>query len=159
QVGAGMAADRRQAGLMPRKDQSPEPEHSGDRNPLRRRARGRSADGMRCRSDQGGPVRADRRAGNPLQEVTRSLLAVVALAVGMVGAAAQSPPTQSPPAQAQPAAVTGNPNLRSLPDGPGRRVAELQGLDKVTARTQRFYAPVGQPVRFGTLEITVGDCL
>jgi len=96
--------------------------------------------------------------------VTRSLLAVAALAVGMGGAAAQNPPTQGPPtqgppAQAQPAAVTGNPNLRSLPDGPGRRVAELQGLDKVTARTQRFYAPVGQPVRFGTLEITVGDCL
>ena len=35
----------------------------------------------------------------------------------------------------------------------------MQGLDKVTARTQRFYAPVGQANRFGTLEITVGDCL
>ena len=66
---------------------------------------------------------------------------------------------QTAPPQAQPAAVTGNPNLRPLPDGPGRRVAELQGLDKVTARTQRFNAPVGEPTRFGTLEITVGDCL
>ena len=28
-----------------------------------------------------------------------------------------------------------------------------------TARTQRFYAPVGEATRFGTLEITVGDCL
>jgi hypothetical protein len=53
----------------------------------------------------------------------------------------------------------GNANLRPIPDGPGTRVAELQGLDKVTARTQRFYAPVGQPTQFGTLEITVGDCL
>lgn len=69
------------------------------------------------------------------------------------GAAAQDRP------QAQPAAATGNPNLRPLPDGPGQRVAELQGLDKVTARTQRFDAPVGQSTRFGTLEITVGDCL
>jgi hypothetical protein len=47
----------------------------------------------------------------------------------------------------------------AIPDGPGKRVAELQGLDKVTARTQRFYAPVGEATRFGTLEITVGDCL
>ena len=37
--------------------------------------------------------------------------------------------------------------------------AELQGLDKVTARTQRFYAPVGETTRFGTLDIKVGDCL
>ncbi len=29
----------------------------------------------------------------------------------------------------------------------------------MTARTQRFYAPVGESTRFGTLEITVGDCL
>ena len=83
----------------------------------------------------------------------RGLLAVAACVAGIGGAAAQTQP------QAQPAAATGNPNLRALPDGPGKRVAELQGLDKVTARTQRFIAPVGQPTRFGTLEITVGDCL
>ena len=57
------------------------------------------------------------------------------------------------------AAASDNANLRPIPDGPGKRVAELQGLDKVTARTQRFYAPVGESTRFGTLEITVGDCL
>jgi hypothetical protein len=62
-------------------------------------------------------------------------------------------------AQGQSAALTSNPNLRPIPDGTGRRVAELQGLDKVTARTQRFYAPVGETTRFGTLAITVGDCL
>ena len=38
-------------------------------------------------------------------------------------------------------------------------MAELQGLDKVTARTQRFYAPVGKTTQFGTLAITVSDCL
>jgi len=62
-------------------------------------------------------------------------------------------------AAAQTTVRTDNPNLRAIPDGPGRRVAELQGLDKVTARTQRFYAPIGEATRFGTLEITVGDCL
>ena len=52
-----------------------------------------------------------------------------------------------------------NPNLRAIPTGPGKAVAELQGLDKVTARTRRFYAPVGETTRFGTLAIAVGDCL
>lgn len=69
-------------------------------------------------------------------------------------AAAQTsgnPPSGNPPA--------GNPTLRAMPDGAGQPVAELQGLDKVTARTRRFYAPVGKSTSFGTLAITVGDCL
>ena len=37
-------------------------------------------------------------------------------------------------------------------------VAILQGLDKTTARVTKFEAPVGQPVSFGTLKITVRDC-
>lgn len=37
-------------------------------------------------------------------------------------------------------------------------VAELQGLDKVTARVTPIEAPVGVPVRFGTLEILVLAC-
>jgi hypothetical protein len=80
-------------------------------------------------------------------------LVVAALALLMGAAAAQAP---TPP---RAASVTANANLRPIPDGPGKRVAELQGLDKVTARSQRFYAPVGQSTRFGTLAITVGDCL
>jgi hypothetical protein len=72
-------------------------------------------------------------------------LAVFAAGIG--AAAAQQPPAAS------------TATLRAVPDGPGKRVAELQGLDKVTARTQRFYAPVGEMTRFGTLEIKVGDCL
>jgi hypothetical protein len=85
----------------------------------------------------------------------RALLVIAALAVGVGAASAQTPPAAPSPAPPHP----GNANLRAIPDGPGKRVAELQGLDKVTARTQRFYAPVGESTRFGTLEITVGDCL
>jgi hypothetical protein len=77
---------------------------------------------------------------------------LAALAAGIGTAAAQAPPPPSPP---RPSTVS----LRAIPDGPGKRVAELQGLDKVTARTRRFYAAVGESTRFGTLEITVGDCL
>jgi hypothetical protein len=82
------------------------------------------------------------------------LLAV--LAVFGTAAAAQTRPAQPQP---PPPPSTANVNLRAIPDGPGKRVAELQGLDKVTARTQRFYAPVGESTRFGTLAITVSDCL
>lgn len=84
----------------------------------------------------------------------RVLIAFAVLAAGIGAASAQTPP---PPQQAP--QRTGNANLRPVPDGPGIRSAELQGLDKVTARTQRFYAPVGKSTRFGTLEITVSDCL
>jgi hypothetical protein len=38
-------------------------------------------------------------------------------------------------------------------------VAVLQGLDKTTARISKFDAPVGKSVRFGTLVITVRDCV
>ncbi len=37
-------------------------------------------------------------------------------------------------------------------------VAVLQGLNKVTARVSAIDAPVGQAVRFGTLEITAHTC-
>lgn len=37
-------------------------------------------------------------------------------------------------------------------------IAVLQGLDKITARVSEITAPVGKPVQFGTLQITVRDC-
>ena len=37
-------------------------------------------------------------------------------------------------------------------------IAVLQGLDKITARISTFEAPVGEPVTFGSLEITVRTC-
>lgn len=85
----------------------------------------------------------------------RGLIVLAVLAAGIGAASAQTPPPQQQQLPQRP----GNANLRAVPDGPGTRSAELQGLDKVTARTQRFYAPVGKSTRFGTLEITVGDCL
>ena len=36
--------------------------------------------------------------------------------------------------------------------------AVLQGLDKITARVTTIEAPVGEAVRFGTLDITVRRC-
>jgi len=84
----------------------------------------------------------------------RAWAALAALGASLGTAAAQTPPTTPPALQAATSAA-----LQAIPDGPGKRVVELQGLDKVTARTRRFYAPVGEATRFGTLEIAVGDCL
>ncbi len=94
----------------------------------------------------------------------RALAALAALLLATGTAAAQAPPSQPAPNKApnpapNQAATSGSATLRAIPDGPGASVAELQGLDKVTARTQRFYAPVGKTTSFGTLAITVGDCL
>ncbi|MEO1038325.1 MAG: DUF2155 domain-containing protein [Pseudomonadota bacterium] len=45
----------------------------------------------------------------------------------------------------------------SLSSEPGS-VAVLRGLDKVTARTRDFEAPVGEVVEFGALSLTVQYC-
>ncbi len=44
----------------------------------------------------------------------------------------------------------------SAMDGP--KVAVLRGLEKVTARVRELEVPVGQPVRFGPIEVTVRYC-
>jgi hypothetical protein len=41
----------------------------------------------------------------------------------------------------------------------GDTVAILQGLDKTTARISRIEAPIDKAVHFGTLIITVRDCV
>ncbi len=40
----------------------------------------------------------------------------------------------------------------------GKPVVVLRGLDKVTARISRIEAPIGRPVRFGTLKIRARFC-
>jgi len=37
-------------------------------------------------------------------------------------------------------------------------VAQLQALDKITARISTLSAPIGKPIRFGTLEIVIQRC-
>jgi hypothetical protein len=85
--------------------------------------------------------------------VRTAVAAATALAVGIGAAWAQQQPPAPPPR------TDSGATLRAIPPGPGKPSAELQGLDKVTARTRRFFAPVGETTRFGTLEVTVGDCL
>ena len=60
---------------------------------------------------------------------------------------AQTPPPRPAPAQ-------------SAPPPPSKpfTAAVLQGLDKITARVTPIKVPIGQTVRFGTLEIQVKAC-
>lgn len=47
---------------------------------------------------------------------------------------------------------------RQAPTSRPGTVAILRGLDKVTARTRDFEAPVGETVAFGALDVTVRYC-
>jgi hypothetical protein len=89
-----------------------------------------------------GKVRAMTRA---------SLLATTALiALAVVAQAQQKTVPVPPPAKAPPAATAAAPTVT---------VAVLQGLDKITARASAMAAPIGQPIRFGTLVITARACV
>ena len=73
-----------------------------------------------------------------------ALLALAGPALGQGAATGASPDSdQGPPAEA--GWVT-------------KRTAQLQALDKVTARVTVLDATVGQPVRFGSLSVTVRAC-
>lgn len=53
--------------------------------------------------------------------------------------------------------LSGAPALAAGPSVPNNK-AEMQGLDKVTARVVRIEVTLDQPVRFGTLLITLKAC-
>jgi hypothetical protein len=84
-----------------------------------------------------------------------------------------APSTSAPVACAQPSGRRPRPALEGIAIAlvalalPGlalaqrwepQRVAELQALDKVTARVSTLRVPVNQPASFGTLTVTVRSC-
>ena len=75
-------------------------------------------------------------------------LALVGLALAARAAPAPSPLPPKPPTIAD-----------AKPDAHGvKRMAVLRGLDKITGRATDITAPVGVPVRFGTLTLTLRYC-
>lgn len=85
-----------------------------------------------------------------------ALLPVGLLILAAIPAHAQTTPAAPPPASTtveRPAAPP--PPARSFEDMP---VVVLQGLDKVTARTNTFTAKVGEAATFGKLTILVKAC-
>jgi hypothetical protein len=69
------------------------------------------------------------------------MLAALVTVPSLAAAPKQKPPEVPPPLP--PAVIDG---------------AELQGLDKISARITKFTVPFGRSVRFGTLTISVADC-
>jgi hypothetical protein len=69
--------------------------------------------------------------------------------LAFAGAAQAQIKTPAPPKAAPPPTTAAAPALT---------VAVLQGLDKTTARVSTVEAPLGKPVRFGTLVITARAC-
>lgn len=82
------------------------------------------------------------------------------------GPAAPAPPSSQPAPTAAETPATSESKSRPLvaekPAEPTRRsrsgAAIIQAIDKVTAETLRFEAPIGQPIRYKTLVFTVRAC-
>jgi hypothetical protein len=112
-------------------------------------------------------------------------LAGVAVLLAIGGIAVAQPPQSAPSSDAPPVAAEPSPVIAIDPDAvddipkpdaepvkpqvettptlpPDKRprypIAVVQALDKVTAETLRFEAPVGQPVRYKNLIVTVRSC-
>ena len=75
---------------------------------------------------------------------------------------AAPPPTPAPITAETPAEASAKPKAVEKPAAPKPRVrggaAIIQAIDKVTAETLKFEAPVGQPIRYKTLIFTVRAC-
>ena len=80
----------------------------------------------------------------PILVLTLVLSALVAAPALMAAPKPKPTPEAPPPPPPPPPAVING--------------AELQALDKISARTTKFSVPFGQAVKFGTLMISVTDC-
>ena len=106
-----------------------------------------------------------------LTALTLSLLASSAAASAQDAQPVENAPAEPAPAQeeqptAEPQGLDSLLRMRSEtrtadptePTSRPGRIAVLRGLDKVTARTRDFEAPVGETVSFGALDLTVQYC-
>ena len=80
---------------------------------------------------------------------------VIAAASALLGLAceADAAPAPAPAAPKAPSIADAQPDAHGV-----RRLAVLRGLDKITGRAIDISAPIGVPVRFGTLTLTVRYC-
>ncbi len=76
-----------------------------------------------------------------------------------------APPTYTPPGYAPPSLTPVLPDPDAPPPAPPppawlqRGSADLQALDKVTARSAALHVRVGETAKFGALSIAVGACV
>ena len=86
-----------------------------------------------------------------------SLLLALLLVLPFDPAAAQRAPSEPAPVQREPSEPAPA-ETKEEPFEPDARYAELQGLDKETARIRTFGGRVGDTVRFRTLDIAIRRC-
>ncbi|HJR55770.1 MAG TPA: DUF2155 domain-containing protein [Rhizomicrobium sp.] len=84
-----------------------------------------------------------------------ALAVLVALTVAAPMVAAQPAPGKPAAAQAKPPAIA---SQTPPPAPPGPMTLLLRGLDKITGRPTEITAPIGKPVTYATLTITVRFC-
>lgn len=80
-----------------------------------------------------------------------SRIALAVVIAGLVSAGAAF--AQAPPPIRMPSVTDATPDAHGV-----KRMVVLRGLDKITGRAIDVNAPVGVPVRFGTLTITARYC-
>jgi hypothetical protein len=78
---------------------------------------------------------------------------VIAGALVLMGVAFQASAAPSALPPKPPSIVDAQPDAQGV-----KRLAVLRGLDKITGRASDIGAPIGVPVRFGTLTLTVRYC-
>lgn len=84
----------------------------------------------------------------------RAALRVATAATGPLAPVAEAPIVHSP----SPLPPQG-PGPTAPPSGPVATAAVLRGLNKITGRVVTIDAPIGQPVRFGALQIVAHTCV
>lgn len=107
----------------------------------------------------------------PYGRLTYFLLAASAIAAALpirgaaarlATAASNAPPAASAPIAHLPGALppaSTTPSPDAPPSAPTATAAILRGLNKITGRVTTIVAPIGQPVRFGALQIVAHTCV
>src|SRR5205085_8541085 len=136
---SGLADAGGRAGFLHREDQGAQREPSRIARSGAGRARRRGVDGLRRAPGARGLGRDRRR---PRQSLPLVKLLVALAGIGLAGIALAG------------GAVASAGAADMIPEP----LAQLQGLDKTTARVSQFDAAIGATVRFGNLSIVVRDC-
>ncbi len=96
-------------------------------------------------------------AALPIRNAAARLTTVASGPLPAASAPISRQPGPLPPASATPPSLDAPPT--APPGATTATAAILRGLNKITGRVTTIVAPIGQPVRFGTLQIVAHTCV